>query len=75
MDVDAIGSVGFHSFYPLLLSVSGSRHFELDQRIGPSDSDSSSEDSNKELDRGMRKQILNPFSKDPLVKVWLGNQS
>ncbi|KAI0717784.1 hypothetical protein C8Q72DRAFT_158112 [Fomitopsis betulina] len=72
---DAIGSVSFHPLRPLLLSVSGSRHFDrspptTSNEAGSSNSDSESSDDGDDLDTGesgapWRKQGVARISRDP----------
>jgi hypothetical protein len=60
--LDAVGSVGFNPYYPLLLSTSGSRHF-LDHEMGESD--------DEEQDGTVPKVKRNgPVTMDNSVKVW-----
>lgn len=62
---DAIGSVSFHPLHPLLLSVSGSRHFQE-----PSSSESDDSDSDDEELPRPRKNAPHPVPLDTSVKMW-----
>jgi len=66
---DAIGSVGFHPLRPLLLSVSGSRHFDA-ASADDSDNDSTSEDESGLVHMKLPRQVSFPFSKDNSAKLW-----
>jgi len=69
---DAVGSVAFHPVYPLLLSVSGSRHFD--------DIDSESSDSSvlgEETSRGVTRAVIGthrhrpqPWVRDKTLRLW-----
>ncbi|KAJ7266406.1 WD40-repeat-containing domain protein [Mycena haematopus] len=66
---DAIGSVSFHPTHPVLLSVSGSRHFHT--QSWSSSSDDSGEDDEDE--RGaIRRSVVRrgPVALDSSMKVW-----
>ncbi|KAH7923016.1 hypothetical protein BV22DRAFT_1106309 [Leucogyrophana mollusca] len=82
---DTIGSVGFHPLHAVLLSVSGSRHFDVDEDEddeGDSSSSSSSSSGEEEGDGGdgdgggrgkgvkRRKYRPQPFVKDASMKLW-----
>lgn len=75
--LDAVGSVGFHPLRPLLLSVSGSRHFAAGSDEG-SDASSDSDES-EEIDEGepplaspVRRPIQRPTPtvRDASAKLW-----
>src|SRR5216683_4736483 len=72
---DAVGSVVFHPLHPLLLSVSGSRHFD----DFDSDGDESSESSvlGEETSRGDTREVIRrhrhrpqPSSRDNSFRLW-----
>ncbi|THH08940.1 hypothetical protein EW146_g8830 [Bondarzewia mesenterica] len=83
---DAVGSVAFHPLRPLLLSVSGSRHFGIDkcrdqlQSRSPSSSDDSSSDSSSEEEQKLsetKRTIVKRSSQRPQpstlensIKLW-----
>ncbi|TFK48131.1 WD40 repeat-like protein [Heliocybe sulcata] len=76
---DAVGSVGFHPSQPLLLSVSGSRHFHHDHESLAShkprhyDSDSSSgsdEDSDDDSSERRKRSVPRPFPIDASIRLW-----
>ncbi|GJE98645.1 WD40 repeat domain-containing protein [Phanerochaete sordida] len=73
---DAVGSVGFHPYKPLLLSVSGSRHYV---EGGDSDSEESSEDesgSDDEVSTDVQINVRRPRERpspsvrDASFKIW-----
>jgi len=67
---DAVGSVSFNSCFPLLVSTSGSRHFDVDQNV-ESDESSDDEPDNEEAQKAAtRRDKLGPFTYDSSVKVW-----
>ncbi|SRR6266550_8860522 len=61
--LDAVGSVAFNPYYPLLLSTSGSRHF-LDPEMGESEDDEEQDDTVPKLKRN------GPVTMDNSVRVW-----
>lgn len=75
--VDAVGSVNFHPLHPLLLSVSGSRHYT---EGGDSDSSSSGLESTDEDEDDVSaprrvavrrtRERLSPTVKDASFKTW-----
>jgi hypothetical protein len=79
---DAIGSVSFHPLHPLLLSVSGSRHFTLPSSNATSESEDSDEadkfsgDEERPGQTGgansVRKELRGPgpYTLDSSVKIW-----
>jgi len=82
---DAVGSVSFHPLHPLLLSVSGSRHFALPSSSPsartPSSATSftdSEDDSEDDSDEGCTemngitraRRRPTPFALDASVKMW-----
>jgi hypothetical protein len=70
---DAVGSVAFHPLQPLLLSVSGSRHFgTADERPGDeeSDSESGSVSSKEEPMISKSRKRLQPSVADSSVRLW-----
>ncbi|KAI0698794.1 WD40-repeat-containing domain protein [Earliella scabrosa] len=83
---DAVGSVAFHPLRPLLLSVSGSRHFDVSDTPTSSSSESSgsgSEDENSKVGtaepsavrrkvNGLRRSRVRPqpVTMDASVKLW-----
>lgn len=83
-NVDAIGSVAFHPLRPLLLSVSGSRHFDEVPNRDRLDSDSDSEDASAaiEEEEDLQRNSLRttfiarartkhgPIAQDASVKLW-----
>jgi len=85
---DVIGSVGFHPLQPVLLSVSGSRHFD---NISPSaedpvsdsgpDSEDESESEARDVFVRRQRQRPQPSTHDSSIKLWSfkkggsGNQS
>lgn len=70
---DAIGSVSFHPLKPVLLSASGSRHFETHDKMagknspGPLDSDS---DSDSDAEDAEVKRYPLPYPLDASIKLW-----
>ncbi|KZT19087.1 hypothetical protein NEOLEDRAFT_1142508 [Neolentinus lepideus HHB14362 ss-1] len=81
---DTIGSVGFHPSQPLLLSVSGSRHFHHDQeghashesQYPQSDSSSSSdEESDNVSGDHMKRSAPHSFPLDASIRLWNFKQS
>ncbi|KAM6497609.1 hypothetical protein JOM56_005557 [Amanita muscaria] len=67
---DAVGSVSFNSCFPLLLSTSGSRHFDVNQNV-ESDESSDDEEDNEEAQKAViRRDKLVPFTYDSSVKIW-----
>jgi hypothetical protein len=60
--LDAIGSVAFNPYYPLLLSTSGSRHF-LDPDMGQSEDE-------EQDDTVLKVKRNGPVTMDNSVKVW-----
>ncbi|KAJ6480378.1 WD40-repeat-containing domain protein [Mycena sanguinolenta] len=72
---DAIGSVSFHPTQPMLLSVSGSRHFHTESSSSSSD-DSDGEEEEKQNDEAERGTIRRsrvrrgPVTLDSSMKVW-----
>lgn len=73
---DAIGSTSFHPLHPLLLSVSGSRHFDHlppDSPSGTSSSGSSGEeDESAQKTHVVRKSRARkqPETKDDSIRLW-----
>ncbi|GLB44392.1 putative WD40 repeat-like protein [Lyophyllum shimeji] len=75
---DAVGSVGFHPLRPVLLSASGSRHFD----IGEASESSESEDSDTEIEEAapedvprprtgrIRLRCPHPVTLDASIKLW-----
>ena len=65
---DAVGSVGFHPLKPLLLSVSGSRHFDkYSDHMSEEDSDADQEPGNES---SVRSHTMAPYATDNAVKLW-----
>ena len=62
-NLDAVGSVGFNPLQPLLLSVSGSRNFDMSEESGDSDDDSEDEVIS-------RKRRSNSKPVDTSIKLW-----
>lgn len=83
-NIDAIGSVAFHPLRPLLLSVSGSRHFDEVPNRDRLDSGSDSEDAiaateeEEDLQRNSLRTTFitrartkhGPLARDASVKLW-----
>ncbi|KAI0712713.1 WD40-repeat-containing domain protein [Cerioporus squamosus] len=83
---DAVGSVAFHPLRPLLLSVSGSRHFERSEspmNDSSEESEDGHEDENSQSDEEapprdqakstiitINRQRLRPKSQDSSIKLW-----
>lgn len=76
---DAVGSVAFHPYKPLLLSVSGSRHFDEAPSRDHLDTDSEeSEQSDSDDEHGEQgptlvtrsRQKPTPAVKDASAKLW-----
>ncbi|KAG6808968.1 hypothetical protein H0H92_002202 [Tricholoma furcatifolium] len=65
--VDAIGSVAFHPVHPVLLSASGSRHF--DSNDSSDSSDSEPEEREGAIYRTRRKQP-HPVTRESTLKTW-----
>lgn len=64
--LDSVGSVAFHPHHPILLSVSGSRHYGDVDSDGDSSDDS---DENKEV-RIRSQRRLQPVATDSSIKTW-----
>jgi len=76
---DAVGSVAFHPLHPLLLSVSGSRHFDDIDVDGDSDGGESSDSSvlGEETSRGVTRAFIQthrhrpqPWIRDNSLRLW-----
>ncbi|KAG6918477.1 hypothetical protein DXG01_014104 [Tephrocybe rancida] len=72
---DAIGSVAFNPIYPMLLSVSGSRHFQSDEGSDSSGSD----DDDKGQDSLLPPRVVHlrkprPVTLDTSIKTWSFNK-
>ncbi|KAF9475604.1 hypothetical protein BDN70DRAFT_935760 [Pholiota conissans] len=65
---DAVGSIAFHPFRPILLSASGSRHF-LDDDDG-SGSDTSSSGEGELSGPAKHSRRSRPVTLDPTMKIW-----
>lgn len=66
--IDAVGSVGFHPLKPLLLSVSGSRHFDkYSDHMSEEDPDADQELGD---DAPARSHTMAPYATDNTVKLW-----
>ena len=60
---DTVGSVSFHPLHPLILSVSGARHFDFETvTLGPNSDSSDSSNSDDEL--------TVPMVRDAAMKIW-----
>jgi len=72
---DAIGSVAFHPLRPVLLSTSGSRHFD-DSAMSSSSSESSDEGQEKEEQKVVTRARTrpHPVAFDASVKLWSYDQ-
>ena len=76
-DLDAVGSVAFHPLRPFLLSVSGSRHFDINSDINDQSS-SSEEDEEEHQDSFEAKRTVvrksrqrrQPSVRDSVIKLW-----
>lgn len=75
-NADAVGAVAFHPLEPLLLSVSGSRHFDDVGRMASAEGDS---ESDSELSDGSREKVgvvrrmrerPQPSVHDASIKTW-----
>ena len=67
---DAVSSVSFNPCFPLLLSTSGSRHFDVDQNV-ESDESSDDEQDNEEAQKAVtQRDKLGPVTYDRSVKIW-----
>lgn len=66
-ETDAIGSVAFHPLKPVLLSVSGSRHFDDDSS---SEDSSSDDDAEHDVRRAVAKSRCAVSPVDSTIKFW-----
>ena len=71
MQTDSIGSVAFHPIHPLLLTVSGSRHFD-DQALSSESEDSCSdcEGEGQHTQNVKSPRKPQPVTKDSSLKIW-----
>ena len=70
---DAVGTVAFHPFKPLLLSASGARHFRpsgLTEANSSSSSDYTTDDEVNDPTAVRRQRQLLPRTLDSSVKLW-----
>jgi telomerase Cajal body protein 1 len=72
---DAVGSIAFHPLNPLLLSVSGSRHFDEVDSDGEESSDSDSSVLSEVMSRGdarvfIRRHRPQPSFRDNSFRLW-----
>jgi telomerase Cajal body protein 1 len=74
---DAIGSVGFHPLHPLLLSVSGSRHFDQTRNDDMSSESDEEDEAEDERDQESKTSSIAgvPFALDNSVKLWQADSS
>lgn len=73
LPADAVGAVAFHPLEPLLLSVSGSRHFDdMDCSANASELDSESSDGSTEDVAAVSrlKERPQPSVRDASIKTW-----
>lgn len=71
--VDAIGSVGFHVLEPMLLSLSGSRHFS-DLNESDSSEGETSDEINESVGTKQASVQTGPTVRDASVKLWSFSQ-
>ncbi|KDQ12768.1 hypothetical protein BOTBODRAFT_134321 [Botryobasidium botryosum FD-172 SS1] len=68
---DGVGSVAFHPIHPLLMTVSGSRHFlELDPTSSESSEAESQLDSGEDEQPATLSRARDPVARDPSLKLW-----
>lgn len=68
---DAIGSVSFHPLHPFLLSISGSRHYQSNNKSADFDYETTSDsDSDSESDSDVAVDTLGPQPRDASIKIW-----